>query len=705
MIKALQALAEMENNIKKRERWLHMANRVSTMLLMADAVDKFDTSIKECFELIGSYVDVDRIHLWRNEKIDGKPYFVHRYRWLSETGKKKPEVPFSLEFPHGDKPEWESMFVNNGYINGPISLMPPYNQDYLGVYAIKSIFIIPLFLHEKVWGLFSLDDCRRERFMSEEEIRILRSVGLLISNSISKYEMTQRINATNAKLDAVIKNYAGIIWSVDREGIITLFKGTCLKTLGIKPEYIEGKRLDDAFKKGWHLDIIENVKKAFNEGAQEWVSNIGVKKFHARAVPVYDEKGQVSGVVGSINDLTEIIELQDQLAGALAEAKRASRAKSVFLANMSHEIRTPINAIKGMVTIGSAALEAGRKDYCFAKIDDAVEHLLGVINCILDMSKIEAGKFTLSLREFNFEQMLQRVVNVVNFKAVEKRQNFSVTLDGKIPAVLLGDDQQLAQVITNLAGNAIKFTPEKGTVRIGARYLGERDGLCLIKVSVRDTGIGISPEHQVQLFQPFQQAVSNTTRKYGGTGLGLTISKSIVEMMGGKIWVESELGRGAEFSFTFPARRGQSPKTGFNQHKPTRERPLELAGLLKGRRILLAEDIAINREIVTVLLEPTLSRIDCAENGVEAVRMFSETPEEYDMIFMDVQMPEMDGYEATRRIRALDFRNAKSIPIIAMTANVFREDVEKCLAAGMDAHIGKPFSLDEVVETIQRFIA
>ncbi|MDR0502698.1 MAG: response regulator [Treponema sp.] len=513
------------------------------------------------------------------------------------------------------------------------------------------------------------------------------------------------------------------------------------------------------------------------------------------------------------------------------KSDRESKHKSAFLANMSHEMRTPMNAIIGMTVIGKSAGDFERKDYCFKKIEDASNHLLGVINDILDMSKIEANKFELAPTEFVFEKMLQRVVNVINFRIDEKRQNFTVHIDSSIPRTLINDDQRLAQVITNLLSNAVKFTPESGSIALDTRFIEEKDNICVIQISVTDTGIGIKPEQQQRLFMSFEQAETSTTRKYGGTGLGLSISKSIVEMMGGNIWVKSEAGKGSVFAFTIKAQRGTGkaqrtlsnkinwenvrilavdddndillyfreitnnlgvycdtagsgeealglaercgyhiyfvdwkmpvmngielahelksrvsansvvimisayewsaiaeeaknkgvdffvPKPlfpssiaeainnslGMGQIKPEDSKK-SIADEFAGRRLLVVEDVEINREILITLLEPTGIQIDCAENGVEAVRMFSEAPDKYDMIFMDVQMPEMDGYEATRRIRQLDVPNAKDIRIVAMTANVFHEDIEKCLDAGMDNHLSKPLDMEEVINTLYIYL-
>jgi signal transduction histidine kinase len=453
----------------------------------------------------------------------------------------------------------------------------------------------------------------------------------------------------------------------------------------------------------WIATVGEKCARAVeNLESFNWEENVTLRGeedvvFQIMITPAEERNGVCRGVVVALNDVTA-------LSKALKQAEKASAAKSDFLSNMSHEMRTPMNAIIGMTAIAKSASESSKKDYCLDRIEGASKHLLGVINDILDMSKIEANKLELSVTGFDFTKMLDNVVNVINYRADEKHQELTVRIDETIPRFLMGDDQRVAQVMANLLSNAVKFTPENGIIRLNAFKERDGGGEVVIRVEVSDTGIGISPEQKSRLFRSFVQADSGTSRKFGGTGLGLSISKRIVGLMGGDIWVESELGKGSTFIFTFRAAR--VPEGDYPSQAPpdARNAPGNEAETYEGCRVLLVDDVDVNREIVIELLAPSLLSIDCAENGAEALAMFADSPEKYDAIFMDVHMPEMDGYEATRRIRALSPPQAKTTPIIAMTANVFREDVEKCMESGMNDHIGKPFNIEEVRAKLRKYL-
>jgi CheY-like chemotaxis protein len=371
---------------------------------------------------------------------------------------------------------------------------------------------------------------------------------------------------------------------------------------------------------------------------------------------------------------------------------------------MSHELRTPMNAIIGMAAIGKNADDMERKDTALNRIEDASRHLLGVINDVLDMSKIEANKLELSHIVFDLNHCLDKAVSLVQFSMEAKNLSFSMNVDKNAPSLVVGDDLRLTQVITNLLSNAVKFTPREGKINLDVSYIGERDGICKLRFEIADTGIGISVEHQERIFNPFEQAESGTTRKFGGTGLGLVITKSIIELMGGNIWVESELGKGARFIFVIELLRDDNDSLQPGSDTKGKISVKDIHEQFKGKRLLIVEDMEINREILISLLEETGLIIDTAENGKEALDIITAAPDKYDLVFMDMQMPVMDGLEATRQIRALPAVSNRKLPIIAMTANVFQEDIDNCYAAGMDAHIGKPIDLAEVLEKLSEYL-
>jgi len=419
--------------------------------------------------------------------------------------------------------------------------------------------------------------------------------------------------------------------------------------------------------------------------------------FAGLMVPMKDERLDSNGIMLMFHDVTDLKRSRE-------EALAASRAKSDFLSTMSHEIRTPMNAIIGMTSIGINEKSPERKDYAFGKIENASTHLLGVINDILDISKIESGKMELSNINFNFSEMLDRVMTVISVKMKDSHHHFSVEIDPNIPDNLYGDDQRLAQVITNILSNATKFTPQDGCIEFNATLLELQNDQCKIQMQVKDSGIGISKQEQKKLFNLFQQAEVGTSRKYGGSGLGLAISKRILELMNGDIWVESATGKGSCFFFTAVLKVPQQASAALPITPASTLKAVSAPADFSKYVLLLVDDIDINLEIVIALLEPTNITIDTAKSGKKAFDAFVTNPDRYNLILMDVQMPEVDGLQATQMIRALNTPQATAIPIIAMTANVFKEDIERCIKAGMNDHLGKPIIMADVLNKLAFYL-
>ena len=725
-LRDLREYKAMMGAIERQGKLLNVANQMAETLLQLET-DSFDDKLIRCLGMIGTAVNADRASIWINSVRDGRLHCTQIYEWL-ENAESQINKDFTVEISYEDViPGWEETLSRGDCLNNLVEDLSPAEQEQLLPQGIKSLCVTPIFVRGQFWGYMGFDHCHESRILDDNEMDILRSCGLMIANTLVRHEMLHEMQ-----------------------------------------ESIERER---------NLEIQKQTAQAANE------------------------------------------------------------AKTQFLATMSHEIRTPMSAIIGMTSIGMSSQTLEKKDYAFSKIDGASRHLLQVINDILDMSKIEANKLTLSPDSFVFETMLKNVVNIINLRTDERRQQFYINIDNSIPHTLIGDDHRLSQVIVNLLSNAVKFTPDEGAIRLDARLISADEGRCRIQIDVTDSGIGVTEEQKERLFLSFEQAEAGTSRKFGGTGLGLTISKRIVELMDGEMWVESEPGHGSKFSFTVTLKRGSgehkrllaedvnwsnirilvvdddteireffmdvaenlniacvvassgeeavkllggddkfdlyffdwnlpgmngielaqtiNEKPGTNPiviifssidwsyieddahaagvdkflPKPLFQSSIvdlvnecinwdripgskaadsgngnEISDDFSDHIILLAEDVEINREIFMTLLEPTCLTIECAENGAQALDMFAAAPDKYDMIFMDVQMPEMDGYAATRRIRALDTQLSKELPIIAITANVFTEDIQRCLDAGMNGHVGKPVDINEVMTELRKYL-
>lgn len=399
---------------------------------------------------------------------------------------------------------------------------------------------------------------------------------------------------------------------------------------------------------------------------------------------------------GNLQEVTRII------AANISKARSdlASKAKSEFLSRMSHEIRTPMNGIIGMAEIAlrEENLPKKLKEY-LEKINMSAKYLLSLINDILDMSRIESGKMKLENKPFTLEQVVQAIDTLIRPQAKEKRQELIIRKEYRVQS-FFGDSLRINQILINLLGNAVKFTPNGGKIELLIKQIEEQEEMATIFFSVKDNGIGIRKEDVTRIFESFEQAEDNTARKYGGTGLGLAISNRLVHMMGGRIQLKSSLGNGCEFYFTLSLETAKESimleeSYGFD----------EVSYDFTGKRALLVEDNELNIEIAQTILEMNGFTVNIAENGKLAVEAFERSEYDYyDIILMDIRMPVMDGLEATKLIRNLERRDAKTVPIIAMTANAFDEDMKKSIESGMNGHLAKPIDLKTLYQVLDRAI-
>lgn len=694
--------------------------------------------------------------------------------------------------------------------------------------------------------LEKLKKCESEKSKLARELRVSENRNEVFKLNVETQANLNR-SITNEKVKQemyirlLLESCPDIIFIIDEKMKFLLGTSSVSDLIRIdEVSLLQGRTFDSIVERyrpaaftGEMIASIREIIEEHDKGKIEKKFEVSTEsdKYSVNMLSFYNNTGEFAGVLVVMHAITELIRAKEL-------AEQASLAKGEFLSRMSHEIRTPMNAIIGMTGIAKGSNNPEKKEYCLDKIEGASKHLLGVINDILDMSKIEANKFELSFHEFDFEKLLINVTNIVNFRVEEKKQSFIINLDKDFPPSIIGDEQRLAQVITNLLTNAVKFTPEGGAITLDIENLtnpADSEEAITLRFTVADNGIGISAEQQSRLFRSFEQADGSIAQKYGGTGLGLAISKRIVELMGGRIWIESELGVGSKFIFTIKAERGDlKPRAGlmidkekvrvlvvddspeirryflsvmetfglqcgvaadgcealdklnrcgdqpYNVFFINWEMPdtngMELTKKIKkmvtdsaviimipvtewssiekeaaaagvdrfvskplfpsvlmnhisecfgaippgkpfGREeatqnihnykdhvFLIAEDVEINREIIMDMLKDTGASIDFAENGAQAVALFQAHPGKYSLILMDVQMPEMDGYQATREIRSLDLAEAKTVPILAMTANVFREDIERCMEAGMNDHIGKPMEIDDLYQKLAQYL-
>jgi PAS domain S-box-containing protein len=501
------------------------------------------------------------------------------------------------------------------------------------------------------------------------------------------------------------KNFANflpeVVFEADASGNLTFANDNGLKIFGVPRSVLEGKMNvleviapeDRARAQG----NIEKARAGEPTGDAEYVAlrpdgtRFPVLVFSS---PIVND-GQPSGFRGILIDITDRKLAEQELRKAKESAEAANRAKSEFLANMSHEIRTPMNGIVGMTELAlDTQLSIEQREY-LGIVKTSAESLLNILNDILDFSKIEAGKLDFDPLEFNLRENLQEIVKGFALRAVRKGIELQCEVQPDVPEFVEADQTRLRQIIVNLLGNALKFT-EQGEVRLRVGVETKEPDADLLHFAIRDTGIGIPAEKQQIIFDAFAQADGSTTRRFGGTGLGLAISSRLVRLMGGRIWVESEVGKGTTMHFTarLGSVRNQASTAPAVDTLPSP--PVQGPRL----RVLVAEDNLVNQRLASFLLQKRGHKVVVVGNGWEALEALGK--QAFDAVLMDVQMPQMDGFEATAEIRKREHSSGSHTPIIAMTAHALKGDQERCLAAGMDDYVAKPIKSRDLYEILGR---
>ena len=724
----LREQRKMLGDIQQRARLLNTVNSAATVLLSNNVKESFEDSLMKSFELVGRCLDVDRVQIWRNEKIDGEMHFILRYEWLSDYGRNCSAIPNGLHFPYSAKREWESKFLRGENINAPLCELPEEDRAFLGDYGIKSIVILPMFLDGDFWGFFSIDDCHNERTLTDEEISILDSAGLMMTSAVNRniqaVKMREADERTQIMFDAAPLGI--FFWDKNLNIIDCNQEAVNLFDLSSKQEFIDRflwlspeYQPDGVLSKDKGPQL---VLKALEEGYSrfEWVH----QKLNGDLIPA-----EIVCMRVTLRDeftITEYIrDLREQKA-MLAEmrkveiAEESSKAKSDFLARMSHEIRTPMNAILGIAEIQlQDETHPPVTKEAFDRIYNSGGLLLGIINDILDLSKIEAGKLILSPAQYDIASLIHDTIQLNIMRYETKPIKFVLDITENLPLFLVGDELRIKQILNNLLSNAFKYT-EEGTVKLTVYVepLDPAEPTALVKADalvkelvfiISDTGQGMTPEQVQKLGTEYSRFNQEANRRTEGTGLGMNITCNLIQMMEGSISVESTPGVGSTFTVRLPQELSGSDVIGkemadklmtLNIDNSVKIRALQLnREYMPYGRVLVVDDVETNLYVARGLIAPYGISVETAISGFEAIEKIKDGST-YDIIFMDHMMPKMDGIEATKIIRDLGY----SKPVVALTANALAGQAAIFMENGFNDFISKPIDIRQLNMTLNRLV-
>ena len=529
----------------------------------------------------------------------------------------------------------------------------------------------------------------------EEEINYLRQ---RVADLEESCRMAEKLLVNReAKFKGIIDNFRLGLLEVEPNGVIIDANESFCEMSGFSIEELFGKDGGEMLLDDFEKERMKVRNASRSEGEADVYElrvlnkNRETRYWLVSAAPLLGDDGEVYGSIGIHWDITEMKQLEFEMKGARHKAEESSKVKAMFLANMSHEIRTPLNGIVGMAEqLAQSQLDADQR-YFIDIMRSASSTLLSIINDVLDISKIESGKFSIETTPFNLNETIRRTLSIFGEKAKQTNISLDIELMDDRGIMHLGDPHRLSQVLFNIVGNAIKFT-QAGYVRVTSNLVRGENDICFVSFSIEDTGVGMDMAYLAKVFEAFSQEDASITRKFGGSGLGLSIARSIVQIMGGTIQIESEKGKGTRVNIRIPMRISNDK---------TKQDIVEMTDLqksLKALRILAVEDNELNRMVLQVILKKCEVVVTIAHNGQEAINLIQE--QDFDLVLMDVQMPIVDGLEATKYIRE---ELKLTIPIIGLSANAMREEVEICKQAGMNDYLVKPYSERALVEVMKKW--
>ena len=707
---------------------LHSMDTILHQISLMDQVEneqELSEIIHSLLQAIGKYTGADRVYVFDWET-DQKDSLSNTFEWCADEV--TPEIANLQAIPVSLMPNWVKRFENKEaiVINDleATKYSEPEEYELLKTQEICSLIAVPIYANHQMNGFIGVDnpDLRH----NEISITLLSDVGghlgCMRENLKSTVLLKKALDEATKRSEiilAIATLYVTIVHVNVKERTYELLKGHDLvqKIFGQKgkiddvmeilPTTFAAKEWREQYREFLDFDTLAERLRNTNFVSNEFVNINGEWRVSRFIVKSRDTQGNVVDVLYVVRDITEekLRELmyQKQLKASMEDAQRANISKTAFLQRMSHDIRTPLNGIVGMIHIAEKHKNDVAKLREFRqKVLQSTDYLQKLINNVLDISKLESGSLMLEYKSFDLVELLSNNMTVVAMSAYEN----GVRFEGGVEAntirhrYLIGSPVHLSRVLMNLASNAIKYNHFHGTVNVHCEELSDDGNIAVFQFVCSDTGLGMSEEFQKHAFDAFAQEGKQSTTTFSGSGLGLSIVKDIIELMGGMIELESKENVGSTFTVTVPFKIDHLVENNDSQ-KDSCSQSMELSG----KRVLLVEDNAINMEIAHAILEEEHLNITEAKNGKEALEIFQNSKlNEYDVIIMDVMMPVMDGLEATKAIRMLEREDAKRIPIIAMTANAFEEDRKACLDAGMDEHIGKPIDIPLLKRTITKAI-